>query len=223
MKTGKSLWISIATALGAMAITLGAQSPATPKATLEPTTRLRLTGDVDSNSPAVWDLVAGVPRLFVTTSFNGRPSTEAGSTLTRLGLPYLGSLDPWPGGGVWMEAIVPDVDGTWYGYYHNEIPADSVCPRHRQGHPAHRRGALARPRTHLGGSRHRARSAGGRLYVPDLERLLRQRRRRLQRAARSRLRATSTSSSRSTNAPRRSRGSPSDAWPGRTATIRWDA
>jgi hypothetical protein len=23
-----------------------------------------------------------------------------------------------------MEAVVGDVDGTWYGYYHNEIPAD---------------------------------------------------------------------------------------------------
>jgi hypothetical protein len=27
---------------------------------------------------------------------------------------------------VWMEAVVPDVEGTWYGYYHHEIPAD-VC------------------------------------------------------------------------------------------------
>lgn len=31
-----------------------------------------------------------------------------------------------PGGGVWFEAIVPDVDGTWYGFYHNEWPAE-VC------------------------------------------------------------------------------------------------
>jgi hypothetical protein len=89
---------------------------------------LRLTGDVDSNSPAIWDLVRGVPQLFVVTSFAGRPSTARGRTLIQLGAAQPVTLDPWPGGGVWMEAIVPDVDGTWYGYYHNEIPARSVCP-----------------------------------------------------------------------------------------------
>lgn len=26
-----------------------------------------------------------------------------------------------------MEAVLVDADGTWYGYYHNEMPAD-VCP-----------------------------------------------------------------------------------------------
>jgi hypothetical protein len=26
-----------------------------------------------------------------------------------------------------MEAVVADTDGTWYGYYHDEVPAD-VCP-----------------------------------------------------------------------------------------------
>jgi len=36
--------------------------------------------------------------------------------------------DPHPGGGVWMESIIRDVDGTWYGYYHNEIAAE-VCGR----------------------------------------------------------------------------------------------
>ena len=129
MRAGIRLGISLALASGALAVVLGAQGAApTPKVKLEPTTRLRLTGDVDSNSPAVWNLVGGVPRLFITTSYNGQPSTETGTTLGRLGPPYSGSLDPWPGGGVWMEAIVPDVDGTWYGYYHNEIPADAVCP-----------------------------------------------------------------------------------------------
>ncbi len=103
-----------------------------PEAKLTSAPRLRLTGDVDSNSPAVWDLADGVLRLFVVTSFGGRPSTAEGSSLAGLGAAHPVSLEPWPGGGVWMEAIVPDVDGTWYGYYHNEMPADEVCPGSRK-------------------------------------------------------------------------------------------
>jgi hypothetical protein len=99
-----------------------------PQAKLISTPRLNLTGDVDSNSPAVWDRVRGVFRLFVTTSYNGRPSTAGGRNVTLLGAAQPSSLEPWPGGGVWIEAIVSDVDGTWYGYYHNEMPADMVCP-----------------------------------------------------------------------------------------------
>jgi hypothetical protein len=99
-----------------------------PQAKLISAAKMRLTGGVDSNSPAVWDLVDGVPRLFVVTSIGGMPSAESGRTLAALGPAQQSSLEPWPGGGVWIEAIVPDVDGTWYGYYHNEIPADTVCP-----------------------------------------------------------------------------------------------
>ena len=33
-----------------------------------------------------------------------------------------------PGHGVWMEAIIPDESGAWYGYYHHERPAD-LCGR----------------------------------------------------------------------------------------------
>src|SRR5688572_16593882 len=36
---------------------------------------LRLSGEADSNSPAVWDRVRGRNTLFVMTSINGRPST----------------------------------------------------------------------------------------------------------------------------------------------------
>jgi hypothetical protein len=99
-----------------------------PQAKLVATTKMRLSGGVDSNSPSAWDLVDGVPRLFVVTSIDGMPSAESGRTLGALGPAQQSSLEPWPGGGVWMEAIVPDVDGTWYGYYHNEIPDDAVCP-----------------------------------------------------------------------------------------------
>ena len=33
------------------------------------------------------------------------------------------AITPWPGGGVWIEAIETARDGTWYGYYHNEVHA----------------------------------------------------------------------------------------------------
>jgi hypothetical protein len=36
------------------------------------------------------------------------------------------AINPWPGGGVWMEAVVADDDGTLYGYYHNEMAA-TMC------------------------------------------------------------------------------------------------
>jgi hypothetical protein len=36
-------------------------------------------------------------------------------------------IEPWPGGGVWIEAVVADDDGTLYGYYHNENVA-TMCP-----------------------------------------------------------------------------------------------
>jgi hypothetical protein len=109
--------------LASMRPPLGAQA-ASPRAQLRPAPGIVLPGEADSNSPAVWEIVAGRPLLHVMTSAAGMPSIASGTSLTRLGeARRIGSLEPWPGGGVWMEAVVPDVDGTWYGYYHNELPA----------------------------------------------------------------------------------------------------
>jgi len=88
---------------------------------------LILPGDVDSNSPAVWDRLAGRNVLFVMTSEAGRARRAWGRDLVNLGAARQVSLTP-QAGGVWMESIIRDVDGTWYGYYHNEIPAE-VCGR----------------------------------------------------------------------------------------------
>ena len=105
------------------------QSPAstTPRVELSAAPHLRFTGDVDSNSPAVWQRVAGLNQLLVLTSVVGIPSLATGPQLDRLSVALPVVLDPWPGEGVWMEATVEDVDGTLYGYYHNEHLA-SVCP-----------------------------------------------------------------------------------------------
>jgi len=89
---------------------------------LVPAKTIALPGDVDSNSPAVWDLVGGQNTMIVLTSFAGRPSRALGS-LAGLTPAMPVALHPWPGGGVWLEAVVPAHDGTWYGYYHNEIVA----------------------------------------------------------------------------------------------------
>jgi hypothetical protein len=93
---------------------------------------MRLTGAVDSNSPAIWEVRRGRPILHVLTSFAGRPSVAAGSSLAGLSAARETDIVPWPPGGNWMEAVVSDDHGTWYGYYHNEHVADDVCPGTRK-------------------------------------------------------------------------------------------
>jgi hypothetical protein len=96
-----------------------------PGVMLHRAARLRLPGPADSNSPAIWSLVDGVDRFAVMTSIAGAPSLSTGSSLTDLRSPR---FTPVAGstGGVWMEAVVRDPDGTWYGFYHNELVAE-VC------------------------------------------------------------------------------------------------
>src|SRR5687767_11893674 len=94
-----------------------------PAATLSRTTTLLLTGRVDSNSPAVWDRVDGADVLHVFTSFDGYPSRAVGPNLQRLAAARPVTLSGFDGGGYWLEAVVKDVDGTLYGYYHNERTA----------------------------------------------------------------------------------------------------
>jgi hypothetical protein len=104
----------------------GQVSPAAttgPGATLTVASPLTLPGKVDSNSPAVWDLTDGVNRVFVMTSSDGSPHLAEGSGLTRLGAVQDVAFTSHPGNGLWMEAVVADDVGTWYGYYHNENPA----------------------------------------------------------------------------------------------------
>jgi hypothetical protein len=98
-------------------------APPIPRATLTPAIALTLPGEVDSNSPMLWDLEDGQRKLFVFTSFGGVPRLASGVTVERLGAPADISLLPHPGYGVWMEAIVSDDVDTWYGFYHNEWPA----------------------------------------------------------------------------------------------------
>jgi hypothetical protein len=94
-----------------------------PKAGLALALPIVLPGQVDSNSPAIWDLTGGAGQLFVMTSTAGLPHLATGTTLSRLGATQDVVFTSHPGNGVWMESVVADDAGTWYGYYHNESPA----------------------------------------------------------------------------------------------------
>jgi hypothetical protein len=113
-----------------------ARQSGVPTAVLAEATDAEFVEDTDSNSPGVWDIVDGRRVLYVLNSHSGRPALSAGRGVTNLmtvgPVAWRGSPPP---GGVWMEGVVLDEGGTWYGYYHNEIgsPACSgsakVSPR----------------------------------------------------------------------------------------------
>jgi hypothetical protein len=121
------IFSSVALACVAIA-TAHAQATRVPTARLTSAARLDLPGAIDSSNPAVWSLVDGVHRLFVISSWGGIPVRSTGSSLESLQRGDAVAFVSHPGHGVWMEAIIPAADGTWYGYYHHERPAD-VCGR----------------------------------------------------------------------------------------------
>ena len=133
--TGRHILTGLAACLSAGILLwspLQAQSTRTPTARLVSASRFDLPGEVDSSNPMVWSLVDGVNRLFVLTSWGGVPVRSSGATLETLqhGAPV--AFSSHPGNGVWMEAIIPDEAGTWYGYYHHERPADQCGRPDRQ-------------------------------------------------------------------------------------------
>jgi hypothetical protein len=108
--------------------TISAQSSRQPTARLISAPNLKLPGEVDSSNPAIWSLIAGVPRLFVISSWGGVPTRASGLAIDRLTLEGPVAFSSHPGHGVWIEAIIPADDDTWYAYYHHERPAD-LCGR----------------------------------------------------------------------------------------------
>lgn len=117
-----------------------------PRAELSEASVLRFTGNVDSNSPAVWQRVGSQSWVFVLTSTAGRPSLAFGPQLRRMSVATPIAINPWPGGGIWMEAMVAADDGTLYGYYHNEMGA-TMCRGESQKKMIPRIGAV-RSRDH---------------------------------------------------------------------------
>lgn len=114
------------------AATIHAQSTRAPSARLVPAPRFEIPARIDSSNPAVWSLVEGVHQLFVISSWGGVPVRSVGHSLESLrnGGPVL--FASHPGHGVWIEAIIPAEDGTWYAYYHHERAADECGRPDRQ-------------------------------------------------------------------------------------------
>ncbi len=126
-----STWSRVSSSVLAAAIavvTAHAQSARTPTARLVSAPRFDLPAAIDSSNPAMWALVDGVARLFVISSWGGVPVRLSGPSLQSLRAEGPVGFATHPGHGVWMEAIVPDDGGVWYGYYHHERPAD-LCGR----------------------------------------------------------------------------------------------
>lgn len=99
-----------------------------PSARLVSAPALTIPAKADSNIPLVWDLVDGVPTLFAFASWGGTPAMLAGPEVGALREIGTVTLIPGAGHGVWIEAVVADDVGTWYGYYHHEVPAEK-CGR----------------------------------------------------------------------------------------------
>ncbi len=108
--------------------TLDGQSERLPTARLIRAPRIVMPGQVDSNVPMTWELVDGRWRLFALTSFAGLPARHSGPALDQMQPLGPIAIVPHPGHGVWIESIVPDESGTWYGYYHHERAAEA-CGR----------------------------------------------------------------------------------------------
>jgi hypothetical protein len=99
-----------------------------PSARLVPAPRLTMPGAIDSNVPLAWEAIDGQPRLFAFASWGGVPALMAGSSVETLERVDAVRFTSHPGHGIWIESVIPDDHGTWYGYYHHEVPAD-VCGR----------------------------------------------------------------------------------------------
>lgn len=109
--------------VGASAVAPTAQFDPLPSARLVAAPPLTLSTLVDSNIPLVWDLMDGAWRLFALTSINGEASRWTGPSIDRMQNGGRAAIVPDPGDGVWIQSIVPDESGTWYGFYHHERPA----------------------------------------------------------------------------------------------------
>jgi hypothetical protein len=93
---------------------------ANARAALAESFAVSLVGEADSNSPAVWERVFGRWTFFVITSVAGSPSLTSGRSLTMLRMPSRIEFESDHPRGVWMESVLRDLSGTWYGFYHQE-------------------------------------------------------------------------------------------------------
>jgi hypothetical protein len=118
----------VAVLCAALLVTLRGQSQRLPSARLIRAPRVLMPGAVDSNVPLAWELVDGRWLLFALTSWGGIPERHLGAALDQMQPRGPVDIRPHPGHGVWIESIIPDDRGTWYGYYHHERIAEQCGP-----------------------------------------------------------------------------------------------
>ncbi|MGE3841772.1 MAG: hypothetical protein AB7I50_09305 [Vicinamibacterales bacterium] len=126
--------------------------PSIPTARVVTASRVTMPGPVDSNTPLAWSLVEGQWQLTAVVSWGGIPGIAVGPQLEALPATEPVVIHNHPGHGIWIESVIEDEAGTWYGYFHHETPADD-CGRPDRQIP--RIGALrstdrGRTWTHLG-------------------------------------------------------------------------
>jgi hypothetical protein len=122
-------WLVAAACLAVLCAGVAGQSPSrVPTARLVPAPHFEFPGKVDSNTAVLWTLAEGVWEMSVVTSWGGIPELSVGPDLGRLSTAVPVHVNDHPGHGTWFESIVADDAGTWYGYYHRELPADA-CAR----------------------------------------------------------------------------------------------
>jgi hypothetical protein len=95
-----------------------------PLAVLEPATPVAFPSVVDSNSPAFWRFVRGVPQLAILNSAP-HPVLSVGPDIDELVAEREVVFTSIQDGSRWIEAVIPDYPTRVYGYYHNE-PSE-VC------------------------------------------------------------------------------------------------
>lgn len=113
---------------GLSLVAASAQVDRVPSARLIEAPTVIVPGTIDSNIPMVWERVDGSWKLFAFTSWGGTPTLLSGSSLDRMQPGGAVAVEPYPGDGVWIESVIQDESGAWYGYYHHEMPADA-CGR----------------------------------------------------------------------------------------------
>jgi hypothetical protein len=110
-----------------------AQPPLVASVHLLPAPTISFPAQVDSNSPVVVDNDGATVRLF--NSALGEVRIATGTSIETLGPSMPVTWTTRPAGGIWMESVLPDDNGTLYGYYHNEVlppecpGSDRVRPR----------------------------------------------------------------------------------------------
>ena len=130
MRRGPATQAPLRLAVAGLVVVLSAAVPTegqgtghTPTARLIPAPRLELPGRIDSGTPVLWSLVEGTWLMSVMTSWGGVASLSVGRSLDGLSPADPVQVLDHPGHGVWMESMVEDDGGVWYGYYHHEVPA----------------------------------------------------------------------------------------------------